>query len=144
NLDSAALYSGLALSYASNRLFFSEGRVVNLDNGTVDDSLLSTAPLVADDETGLAYAGSGSRIIWGGAPMIFRAMSASTLASLWRLEIRVPSSEVASILPMGTNGVLFVGDKIRLVKPGFFGPAIADLALGASAPATVNGVGINF
>jgi len=56
------LYSGLGLSYASNRLFFSEGRIVNLDTGTVDDTLLSHAPLVADDETGLAYTGSGSRI----------------------------------------------------------------------------------
>jgi hypothetical protein len=144
NLDSAALYSGLSLSYATNRLFFSEGRVVNLDTGSVDDTLLSTAPLVADDETGVAYTAFGSRILWGGPPMIIRSFSADTLASRWRLELPLPSSDVAGVLPMGTNGAIIIGDKMWLVKPTQLGAPAVELAVVAAAPTNVDGVGINF
>lgn len=129
NLDSAGLYSGLGLSYASNRLFFSEGRIVNLNTGAVDDTLLDIAPLAADDETGFAYEASGQ---WGGLPMIIRRMDAVSLKMQWRQVLDAPSSTVNAILPIGTNGCLIIGDKIRLLNPGRIGSPAVDLAIAFS------------
>ena len=144
NLDSAGLYSGLALSYAANRLFFSEGRIVDLSTGTVNDTLLDTAPLAADDETGVAYTASGSRILWGGQPMIIRRMDAVTLNPQWRQALYLPSSDVSGILPMGTNGCAIIGDKIWLLNPERMGAPSADLAVVFSPLPSISDVTVPF
>lgn len=144
DLDHAAVYSGASFSLAGNRLFFLEGRVVDLDSGTVVSSITSFEPHVADEETGLVYTGSGSRILFGGPPMILRAYSTDTLRSVWQLETPLPSSELTSILPMGTNGILLFGDKVRLVKPYYFGAPAADLGVTLTVAPVVDGRGIHF
>jgi hypothetical protein len=131
-LDSAALNSELALSYASSRLFFTSGRVVDLDTSAIDDRLLNSALLVADDETGFAYSATGSRILWGGAPMTISRYDATTLALQWRQEFPMPYSDVSRILTMGTNGCAIFGNKVWLLRPEQMGPAKPDLGLALS------------
>ncbi len=139
-LDSAGLYSDLALSYASSRLFFASGRVVDLSTSVIDDGLLNSALLVADDETGFAYSATGSRILWGGAPMTISRFDAATLALQWRQEFPIPYSDISRILPMGTNGCAIIGNKVWLLHPEQMGPAKPDLGLalstGSIAPET--------
>ena len=144
NMDYAGQYSDASLSYATNRLFFPLGRVVILTNGTVDDTLLWTYPLAADDESGLAYAASNRRLESGALTTSVFAFSASSLAPVWRMELPYRYPDVSKIFPMGTNGVVLVSDRIRLVKPALMADRAVDLAVLASATSNVSGAAINF
>lgn len=143
DLDHAAVSSDASFSLAGNRLFFLKGRVVDLDSGTVVSSIPSFSPHVADEETGLVYAGYNSSIVRGGEPMILRAYSADTLRSVWQVEAPLPFAKVTSILPMGTNGVILFGDKVRLVKPFYFGSPAADLGVAVTVEPCLAFLGVS-
>jgi hypothetical protein len=142
NLDNAAQYDNVSLTWAAGRLFYKLGRWVDPGTGAFDDSLFPGYPLTTDEQTSQLYTASGSRILWGGTPMQIRCLDATSLASKWQAVLELPSSDVGAILPMGTNGCVLVGSSVWLVRPQLFGAPAADLALGISnAPVTAE-VGI--
>jgi len=131
NLDSAAIFGDSHFTYADNRLFFWQGRRVDLTNGTVDDSFVNQYPLVADDETGFAYTAYGNEVRLGGWPASLSCMDASTLGSRWRLPL---ATGVSGMLPMGTNGCVVIGDGVWLVRAGHLQSQAADLDLTLTVP----------
>lgn len=142
NLDGAAQYDNVSLTRAAGRLFYKLGRWVDPETGTFDDGLFPAYPLAADDQTSLLYTASGSRILWGGAPMQIRCLDAASLASRWQAVLELPSSDVGAILPMGTNGCVLVGSSTWLVRPQLFDAPAADLALSVSNAPTTAEIGI--
>ncbi len=129
-LDEASVYSGIVLSYASQRLFLGQG-VVDVETGLAIDDPLASVWLVADPETGLAYNSSGAR-------------DAVTLAPRWRSPVPLPATDAQGIFPMGTNGFLLLGDSVGLVKPEFLGPVAVDLAVTLSVPQSVDSQDVVF
>ena len=130
--EPAGLSTNPAYSYASNRLFFVSGKVLDLSTFAVDDTLLNGSPLVADNETGFAYVATASRMSLGGNPMIISRYDVTTLALKWQQDFPMPYSEVSGILPMGTNGCLIIGNKVWLLHPDQTGTAKPDLDLALS------------
>lgn len=134
--DPAGLSANPAYTYAANRLFFASGKILNLSTITVDDTLLNSSPIAADDETGFAYVATGSTMFLGGFPMTISRYDVSTLALKWQQNFPMPYSEVNRILPMGTNGCIIIGNKTWLLHPDETESAKPDLDLALSMDST--------
>ncbi len=144
NLDSAALYDGLPMSKAANRLFFAGGRVVDLATGAVDDSLLNSGLHAADEETGTVYS-AGRR--WSPVqtyPVEICRREAKTLTLIWTLELPSPTSGIGGIIPMGTNGCVLIGDRVWLLNPARLGSPRVDLTVSSSVTNTLVDTTVNF
>jgi hypothetical protein len=143
NLDAFAEYDRNSITCTSNQLFFAGGRVVNLAANTASFPFAYVPHLAVDASTARAFL-SPQYSAAGAIPL--GCFETPGLNSLWQLPISLPYGVTAlgSILPMGTNGVLLVAERLRLINAARLEPAAADLTTRLSAPTVIQLPGLDF
>jgi len=121
NLD--AVGGGQGKTFAENRLVINDGRIVRTD---IPDSVpprFATGVAAADPITKTIYAaGEGADL-----NLNLVALDPATLAPLWMFRFPDVQDYLMEIVPMGTNGLLLLGNTARVVRAPSPEPAEPDV-----------------